>query len=194
MEAQESAEIVESIHETPDPSKTRAALLVSILAMVLAITSMGGSNAAKDATHNNILAANAYAFYQAKNIRQTHYKIALDQLEIALAKDEKLPATARELMQKKADDYRKNIQRYESEPETREGKKELLASAKDLELQRDLALRRDPWFDYAEGFLQIGIVLASVAIVTATPALLLGALGLGVLGTLSAVNGFLLLV
>lgn len=44
--------------------------------------------------------------------------------------------------------------------------------AKEHERERDLALRKDSWFDYAGALLQIGIVLASVAIVTATPALL----------------------
>ena len=44
--------------------------------MVLAVSSLGGSNSAKEATQENILAANAYAFYQAKAIRQTSLKIA----------------------------------------------------------------------------------------------------------------------
>ena len=65
----------------------------------------------------------------------------------------------------KLDDYRKTIARYETEPETREGKKELLARARDHEKQRDHALKQDPYFDYAEALLQIAIVLISVAII-----------------------------
>lgn len=51
---------------------------------MLAIASLGGSNPAKEATQENILAANAYAFYQAKTIRQTSLKIAYSDLELQL--------------------------------------------------------------------------------------------------------------
>ena len=98
--------------------------------MVLAVSSLGGSNSAKEATQENILAANAYAFYQAKAIRQTSLKIAAADLELQLLRDPTMPATAREAFQKKIDEYKKTADRYESEPETKEGKKELLASAK----------------------------------------------------------------
>ncbi len=174
-----------------DPFKLKAALLVSVLAMVLAITSMGGSNAAKEATHFNILAANAYAFYQAKNIRQTEYKIAADQMQIQLTQD-KLSASTRALLEKKLADYERNIKRYESEPETGEGKKELMATAKGHEAQRDIALRKDPWFDHAEALLQIAIVLTSVAIITSVAPLIYTAALLGALGSLSTLNGFFL--
>ena len=75
MEAQDTAELMEQkTHD--DKNQNRSALTISILAMVLAIASLGGSNAMKEATQENILAANAYAFYQAKNIRQTSFKLA----------------------------------------------------------------------------------------------------------------------
>ena len=147
MEAHEATESVEHHAHGDGGFKSRAALLVSVLAMVLAIASLGGSNAAKDATQENISAANAYNFYQAKSIRQTAYKIAADELELSLAKDDKLNAAAKEAVSKKLEAYRKNVERYESEPETGEGKKELMARAKHHEQERDLALKRDPWFD-----------------------------------------------
>ena len=58
--------------------------------------------------------------------------------------------------------YRKTVARYETEPETGEGKKELIAKAKEYEAKRDHALKQDPYFDYAEALLQIAIVLISV--------------------------------
>jgi hypothetical protein len=192
MDAKDSAETANTAHEAGDPFKSRAALLVSVLAMVLAVASLGGSNAAKDATQHNILAANAYAFYQAKNIRQTAYKIAADQLEAELLDAHRLNAEVQRIKQHKLDDYRKNIARYESEPETREGKKELMAIARDHEQQRDTALRRDPWFDYAEALLQIGIVLASIAIITASGGLLYCSIAAGLVGAFSTLNGYLL--
>ena len=192
MDAIDSAETAHKAHDASDPFKSRAALLVSILAMVLAVASLGGSNAAKDATQHNILAANAYAFYQAKNIRQTAYKIAADQIEADLVGSHQISTEEKLFRKNKLEDYRKNIARYESEPDTREGKKELMAIAKEHEHHRDTALRKDPWFDYAEALLQIGIVLASVAIITSSGGLLYGSIALGLIGTFSTLNGYLL--
>jgi Domain of unknown function (DUF4337) len=194
MEAHESSELIEHGEQGIDKNKNRTALTISVLAMVLAISSLGGSNAAKEATQENILAANAYAFYQAKAIRQTSLKIAAADLELQLLRDAAMPAAVKEAFQKKIDEYKKTSDRYESEPETKEGKKELLARAKAHEASRDHALRQDPWFDYGEGMLQIAIVLLSVSIIGSIPALFLAGSVLGALGLLSTVNGFLLLV
>ncbi|MEI6601063.1 MAG: DUF4337 domain-containing protein [Comamonadaceae bacterium] len=191
MDALETTELIES---SADKQKNRTALTISILAMVLAITSLGGSNAGKEATQQNILAANAYAFYQAKSIRQTALKIAASDLELQLAREPAMPAAVKELHQKKIDEYKKTVDRYESEPETKEGKKELLVRAREHEAARDYAMRQDPWFDYAEGMLQIAIVLLSVSIIGSIPALFFAGGALGALGFLSMLNGFFLLV
>jgi hypothetical protein len=191
MEAQETAELIEqSAHG--NKQQNRSALTISILAMVLAIASLGGSNAMKEATQENILAANAYAFYQAKNIRQTDYKIAATDLELQMAREPNMNANAKALYEKKIADYKKNIERYESEPETKEGKKELMARAKEHEAVRDHAMQQDPWFDYAEGALQIAIVLLSVSIVASMPVLYWAGTCLGALGFLSTLNGYFL--
>ncbi len=178
-------------HGNNDPFRTRCAMLVSTLAMVLAIASLGGNNAAKETMVHNVLASNAFAFYQAKNIRQTDYKIAADDIQVQLAQDKISPA-AKELLEKKLADYQKNISRYESEPETGDGKKELMAKAKEHEHERDHAMAQDPWFDYAEALLQIAIVLTSVAILTGVRVLFWVPCGLGLLGILSTLNGFMM--
>ena len=190
MENTDATELAES---ADSPFKTYCALMVSVLAMVLAINNLGGSNTGKEATMNNILAANMYSFYQAKNVRQTQYKIAADELEMQLSSVKSAPEQTR-IMKDKLEAYRKTIDRYESEPDSGEGKKELLAKAKHEEELRDLYVRKDPWFDYGAGLLQIAIVLASVAIVINSGGLLSGSLVVGILGVLSALNGFFLFV
>ena len=192
MEAQETAELIEQSGHG-DKSQNRSALTISILAMVLAIASLGGSNAMKEATQENILAANAYAFYQAKNIRQTTYKLAVTDLELQLAREPNMNGNAKAMFEKKIEDYKKTVERYESEPDTKEGKKELMARAKEHEANRDHAMRQDPWFDYAEGMLQIAIVLLSVSIVASMPALYWAGAMLGGLGFFSTVNGYFLI-
>jgi len=196
MEAHEASELIEGDddHASGDSNrqKNRTALTISIFAMVLAITSLGGSNSAKDITQENILAANTYAFYQAKSIRQTTLKVAAADMELQLLREPTMNAAAKEATQKKIEDYKKTIDRYESEPATQEGKKELMVRAKEHEAIRDHAIRQDPWFDYAEGALQIAIVLLSVSIIGSIPALYFAGMGLGLLGTLSSLNGFFL--
>jgi hypothetical protein len=188
MENSDPVELAESANS---PFKTYCALMVSVLAMVLAINNLGGSNTGKEATMNNILAANIYSFYQAKNVRQTQYKLAADEIERQLALQKWTPSQEA-LLKDKLASYKKTIERYESEPENGEGKKELMVKAKAFEHERDLALKKDPWFDYAEGLLQLAIVLTSVAIITGRRAMSYMALVLGIVGTLSTFNGYFL--
>lgn len=191
MDTQEAAELIEQSGQG-DTQQNRSALTISILAMVLAIASLGGSNAMKEATQENISAANVYAFYQAKNIRQTNFKLAATDLELQLAREPNMNAQAKAMFEKKIEEYKKTAERYESEPESKEGKKELMVRAKAHEATRDHAMQQDPWFDYAEGMLQIAIVLLSVSIVASMPALYWAGSILGALGFVSTVNGYFL--
>ena len=193
MKADEAAEMMDS-DKTEDRFKQRAAVGIAFLAMLLAITGLGGANAGKEAVNNNIYAANYFSFYQAKNIRQTSLALAADQIELAWLSDASLSDEAKAVLKKKLDGYRKTVARYESEPETREGKKELLVRAKEFEALRDHALKQDPYFDYAEALLQIAIVLISVAIVAGTHWLAYVGGLLGLVGGLLMINGYTLLV
>jgi hypothetical protein len=193
MKADEAADLMDKDKEQ-DHFKRRAAVVIAVFAMLLAITGLGGQNATKDAVNSNIEASNMFNFFQAKNMRQTAYAIAADELELAWTNDAQLSAEAKTALGRKVDDYRKTVARYESEPETGEGKKELMAKAKDAEKKRDHALRQDPYFDYAEALLQIAIVLISVAIVAEQVWLSYLGGALGVIGALLMINGFLLFV
>ena len=127
-------------------------------------------------------------------MRQTHFSVTADLIELAFANEGSLPENAKAALAAKAGEYRKTAARYESEPETQEGKKELLAGARAEEAKRDRALKQDPYFDYAEALLQIGIVLISVAIVAEVSWLAFLGGTLGVVGGLLMINGFLLVV
>ena len=86
MEADEAAEMMDQ-DELRDRFKQRAAVAIAILAMVLAICSLGGSNAGKEAVNNNVLASNYFNFFQAKNMRQTSLMLAADELEYGWLND-----------------------------------------------------------------------------------------------------------
>src|SRR5262245_3806670 len=194
MEANEAAEMMEAPDKAENRFKRRAAVTIAVFAMLLAITSLGGQNATKEAINSNIEASNYFNFFQAKNMRQTAYEIAADELAHAWANTPQLSAEAKAALGRKVEDYRKTVARYESEPETGEGKKELLAKAREEVKKRDHALKQDPYFDYAEALLQIAIVLISVAIVAEQVWLAYMGGIIGIFGTLLMVNGYLLLV
>jgi hypothetical protein len=193
MKADEAAEMMDKDRES-DSFKQRAAVTIAFFAMVLAICSLGGSNAGKEALNNNVMASNLFNFFQAKNMRQTAYGLAADEIEFGWLADPAIPDSAKQAMRAKMEQYKKTVARYESEPETNEGKKELIARALDFEKKRDHALKQDPYFDYAEALLQIAIVLISVAIIAHIVWLALLGGVVGIVGLLLTVNGFLLLV
>lgn len=177
----------------------RAAISIAIMAMLLAITSLGGGNVAEDIMGNNIHASDTWAFYQAKNLRQTVNKMAAEELEsqIQLHQNSLTPET-RQALEKKIEQYRETAARYESEPDKDdpnnplkgEGKKELSARARDFEAQRDRALLQDTNFDFAEALFQISIVLASVAILSSKRFILYISLCTGAVALLLMLNGY----
>jgi hypothetical protein len=199
----EAAEQIAEARESADESfKNRAALIIAFMAMLLAITSLGGGNAAEDMANNNIHASDTWAFYQAKSIRQTSFRIAADALEADLHANPNMPPDARDFIQKKLEEYRSTAARYEDEPDREdpgnplkgEGRKQLTARAKDYEAQRELASKQDPNFDFAEALFQIAIVLASVAILAGSRLVLRVALVAGLAATLLMLNGYFLLL
>lgn len=176
-------------HARVDRFRRRAAVLVGILAAALAITALGGDDTTKEIIDSTIQASDTYAFYQAKNIRQTENQLAADNLEITLLLNNP-PEPVRAQIQQRIDRYKATVARYESEPETGDGKKELLAKAQDFVAQRDEAQQKDPNFDYAQALLQISIVLGSVAIVSVNKGFLGASALAGFLGVVLMVNGY----
>jgi hypothetical protein len=197
----EATEIAEKIHGDEGHSAAADAtfrkftgIYLGIVAMLLAITALGGSNATKTMLSANIQASDTYGYYQAKNIRQTVYQLTAEQLDSELLALPEMPEAARTKIQDRIKRYRERVDRYESDPATGEGKKELLAKAKEFEAKRDHAAERDPNFDFAEALFQIAIVLGSVSIVAASRPLVHLSGVLAIAGTLLMINGYFLLI
>lgn len=167
--------------ETPQGGNKRIALLIAILALMLAFSEIGGKNAEQDALAKNVEASNLWAFFQAKTIRGTTLRTAAEAMEVDLAGA--TDPAVRERLQKRIDSWKATIARYESEPETNEGRKELIVRAKAAEAQRDISSARDDKYDIVSGLLQIAIVISSAAIITGIGLLAWtgGALGLAAL-------------
>ena len=156
---------VERLTDTKDDINKWVGVYIGLLAVVLAICNVGGANAAKDAGRANLDAANTWAFFQAKNIRRTAITMAADELELQLAAQPSMPPAARQAFEAKIKDYRATVQKLTTDPEKKEGLDELFAKGKSLEAERDVAMRKDPYFDWSQALLQIAIVLASVHLI-----------------------------
>jgi len=169
-------------HGHIDPSNKKIALLIAVLALVLAFSETLGKAAQTSALSLNIEASNLWAFFQAKTIRQTVLRTAAEQSSLTTPNDE---------AKKQIEAWRKTAQRYQTEPETGEGRDELMARAKDAEKKRDRAMAAYHQYELASAAVQIAIVLASAAIVTGAMALAWIGAGLGVVGIAFCLIGFL---
>jgi hypothetical protein len=187
-------EVAEQLAGEKDERNRWVGVYIGILAVLLAICNVGGGNATKDATQTNIAASDAWAFFQAKNIRRNATTLAANELELLLAAQPGMPDEAKKKFEDKIRDYRAEAQRLTTDPAKKEGLDELFARAKALEVDRDVALRKDPYFDWSQALLQIAIVLASVHLIIGNLWLLGLSAGLGGLGLLLMLNGFTLAV
>jgi hypothetical protein len=167
----------------------KIALLIAVLALVLTFAEILGKSAQTNALSHNIEAANLWAFFQAKTIRMTTVRTAAENAEaqLPLLADPR----AQETVQKRISDWKKTADRYDSEPETREGRKELSARAKVAEERRERALAAYHHYELASGASQIAIVLASASIITGVFALVWLAGALGVVGLAFCAIGLL---
>ena len=177
---------------TNETFRKRVGVFIGALAMALAITSMGGASAMKQVINANIERSDNFAFYQAKNIRQTDTKLADDQLGILLATRPDLPPESLQAIRAQRDHYTKDVERLESDEAKGDGKKQILAKAQIAEAQRDVAQESSENFELAEAFLQIAVVIASTSILAASRPLLLVSALFAALGVLGSLNGFLL--
>jgi hypothetical protein len=173
-------------HGHIDPSNKKVALLISVLAVVLAFSETLGKGAQTNGLSNNIEASNLWAFYQAKTIRMTTLRTAAEAAELDLAQ----AGAKKEALGKKIADWKSTVARYESEPETGEGRKELMARAKAAEIKRDRALAAYHQYEVASALVQIAIVLASAHIITGVAALLWISAALGLGGVVFCLIGF----
>ncbi len=170
-------------------SNRKIALLIAVLALFLALSETLGKSAQTEGIGANIEASDLWAFFQAKTIRQTVLRTAGESLTIELATVN--DAATKAAMEKQIDGWKRTIDRYESEPSTNEGRKELTARAQESEHKRDLALAKYHNYELASAAYQIGIVLASASVITGMLALAYAAAGLGLVGIMFAGLGLL---
>ncbi len=156
--------------------KDKAGLVIVVMALFLAANTYIANNFSSAAQTNLLKASNTYGFYQSKSIKQT---LAEGQLEEARLSGNR----------ERAAKLQAKIDRYESEPETGEGKKELLAKARAQEAARDQARLHSPWLTFSGMLFQLAIVLLSASILAVNMRMYWGSLTVGALGLILMSQG-----
>ena len=165
----------------------KIALLIAVIALFLAFAETLGKSSQTEGISLNIKASDTWNFFQAKTIRQTALRTAAQALT---AEAELSDEPRKAALLKQADDWMKTVARYESDPAEKDGRKELRAQAEAYEHARDTQLARYHHYEFAAAAYQIGIVLASAAVITGMVALVYAAIGLGVIGLAFMALGF----
>jgi len=180
--------------ELPDPEhlehqgskafSRRVALTTAFYAVVLAVAAMGSKVTMKEMLLAQQQASDQWAFYQARSIREHGYRMQKQLLETQLASPSSIKADERPKYEALAKRFCDEDKRYNTE------KKDVEKEARRLEHERDLHRARDPNFEYAEIFLQIAIVTASVAILAESKAMFVFSLVAAIAGAVLTANGF----
>jgi hypothetical protein len=185
------------IHETIEKAQEgehsqyfnrRIALLIAVLALFLSFSETLGKSAQTEAIDANVKSSDTWGFFQAKDIRRTTLNTAADQTALLAANV--ADPTAKAAIDKQIEAWRATAARYESDPKTGEGRKELAERAKQQEEERDLAMARYHHYELASAAFQVGIVLASAAVITGALALAWLGGALGLLGLALTLFGF----
>lgn len=154
-------------------------LTVSILAVLVAAVTLLGHRAHTEELLLQSQATDQWAFYQAKNIRLHEMQSMVDLLGTISPVDKEKNATLQEK-------YKKEVERYESD------KDNISEKAKDLEKERDVVSHRADRFDGGEAFLEIGLVICSITLLTKRRGFWFGGMLVAAGGVLLAITGLLI--
>jgi hypothetical protein len=140
---------------------TWLALTTAFLAVFAAVTTMYMGKYSNRAILIQGQESDQWAYYQAKSIKGHTYEIQQQKLELEfLSLQARMPAAVAEKYKKTITDYEANINRYEKE------KSEIKAGAERLAKQKTYVQNMSANFSYGLIFLQIAIVMSSVAAIT----------------------------
>jgi hypothetical protein len=169
-EAQELREQAEKARE--DRSLAAVSLTMAVLAVLVAVVSLLGHRAHTEEVVLQAKSSDQWAFYQAKNIRQHE-----DELFVAINN----AGTAADVREK----YSQEADRYKKE------KDEIQTEAQKLEREVAMERNRADRYDLAEVFLEIGLVITSITLLSGRRIFWHLGIVLSVVGVVVAVMGAL---
>ena len=150
-ELQELRERVEKARE--DKSLAAVSLTMAVLAVCVAVVSLLGHRAHTEEVVLQAKSSDQWAYYQAKNIREHEDELFGDLSAVVASNDAAAMAKFREKAGQEADRYKHD-------------KEEIQADARKLEQEVATERNRADLFDLAEVFLEIGLVVTSITLLS----------------------------
>jgi hypothetical protein len=163
---------------TADPNTRRVGILVGVVGVFLSLTTIASHRAHTDAVIHRTESNDAWAYYQAKKIREYESEVAMTLLHTLGTDPAKLEAAVQKLEASRA--------KFAAEAE----KIEQDAKAKDNE--SDVEEARALKYDVGEGLLELGLVLCSLYFLARKGFFPLFGVLAALVGTAIGIWGFLL--
>jgi Domain of unknown function (DUF4337) len=173
-ELQELRERAEKARE--DKSLAAVSLTMAVLAVFVAVVSLLGHRAHTEEVVLQAKASDQWAYYQAKNIREHEDELFGDLSAVVASSDAPAMGKFREKAAQEADRYKHD-------------KEEIQAEARKLEQEVATERNRADLFDLAEVFLEIGLVVTSITLLSGRRIFWHVGIVLSVVGVVVAVMG-----
>src|SRR6266567_4881014 len=179
MSAEEFHELHEHAeHAAHDRSLAPVSLTMATLAVLVAVVSLLGHRTHTEEVVLQNKVSDQWAYYQAKNIRRHTDELFADLATVMATSDAQKAEKTSEKYQKEADRYR-------------DEQKDIDVEAKKLEQETGMVRRRADRFDLAEVFLEIGLVVTSITLLSGKRAFWYSGMILGVVGLVVASTALL---
>jgi hypothetical protein len=187
MEPQEiREEVKEKLEHAAEDWMNFLALTTVILAVCATLSSFQLEHYSVESVLKQALASDQWAFYQSKSVKGYLYDLQREKLELELSTIEK--SITPELMER----YQKTITSYGGQVKTyNKEKKEIMHEAKEFEKGREEAQERRENFGHAIIFLQMGILLSSIAALMRKKYIWIVGSVVGAVGIVYFANGYL---
>jgi hypothetical protein len=167
-----------------EPWLNLLALTTVILAVCATLATFKGGGYSTRTVLNQAMASDQWAYYQAKGIKGNLYEVEAMRLKREL---ELAPKTAVPVLEKSLADVEKKVAKYDGE------KADIFKKATAYEEAKADAQKHGAPFGLAVIFLQIAILLSSIAALMKKQPVYWAGLVVGVVGLIYFANGFLLL-
>ncbi len=175
--------------EKKEPWLNYLALTTVLFAVCATLSTFKGGGYSTRSVLAQSQASDQWAYYQSKSIKGYVYEIQRDKLEMELKeKRQKLSPDVIKDYENKIETYSKKISKYDEEKVTIE------KEAREKEVIRDKSQEHAQVFGMAVIFLQIAILLSSIAALLKKKAVWLIGLLCGAVGVFYFANGFFLFV
>jgi hypothetical protein len=165
-------------HAKENPALVPVSVTMAVLAVLVAVVTLLGHRAHTEEVVLQAKASDQWAYFQAKNIRRHVDEFFVDLTSVQ-------PTTDASTLGKLREKYSGEATRYKDE------QKEIEDNAHDMEAEVASERNRADRYDLAEVFLDIGLVITSITLLSGRRLFWFLGLLLGAIGTALALTGFL---